>query len=134
MFFRARDWLNAESAFLLADAQATTRQPDAFELTAVSPGEFGETPFAGAPWRFPALGRKLPARGRARSRANASRQASPCRRTSGATGRDEEHGDSHATGLPLLATGPSTHLKHLSTHFTVRELVALLRVSRDVTC
>jgi hypothetical protein len=54
--------------------------------------------------------------------------------TSGATGRDEEHWDPHATGLPLLATGPSTHPKHLSTHFTVRELVAPLRVSRDVTC
>lgn len=42
---------------------------------------------------------------------------------SGATGRDEEHWDPHATGLPLLATGPATHALRVSRSFTVGELV-----------
>jgi len=41
----------------------------------------------------------------------------------GATGPDQEHWDPHATGLPLLATGPSTHALRLSANFTVGELV-----------
>lgn len=45
------------------------------------------------------------------------------RRASGATGYGEEHWDPHATGLPLLATGPSTHAERLSPHFMVKELV-----------
>jgi hypothetical protein len=43
-------------------------------------------------------------------------------RATGATGRDEEHWDPNATGLPLLATGPATHGLRLSRNFTVGEL------------
>lgn len=42
---------------------------------------------------------------------------------SGATGERAEHWDPHATGLPLLDTGPRTHAVKLSPNFTVKELV-----------
>jgi peptidoglycan hydrolase-like protein with peptidoglycan-binding domain len=45
-------------------------------------------------------------------------------RASGRTGRNEEHWDPHATGLPLLATPPSVHGNKVSPHFTVKELVS----------
>ena len=42
----------------------------------------------------------------------------------GPTGDREEHWDPHNTGLPLLATGPATHVERVSPHFTVREMVS----------
>ena len=41
----------------------------------------------------------------------------------GRTGDHEDHWDPHNTGLPLLATGPTTHGERVSPHFTVREMV-----------
>src|SRR5262249_6943827 len=120
-------WQEAEGPFMLGEGGAQELSQPAETMGQAYPGgasELGEAPFAKTGLEAPGTWSEASGESPTTLEGAAFPSGLVLQTTSGATGRDQEHWDPHATGLPLLATEPWTHPKRLSQHFTVKELVS----------